>query len=97
MDWLRAALSRCAGLFGKRKLDADLEEELRAHIELAVEEHMRRGLSAADARVLALREFGGMTQTKEKYRVQRGLTVFETLLQDVRFACGSCGSRPGSR
>jgi predicted permease len=95
MDWLRAALSRCAGLFGKEKLDADLDEELRAHIELAVEEHMRQGMGAAEAQTRALREFGGMTQTKERYRVQRGITVVETFLQDVRFAVRQLRRSPG--
>jgi hypothetical protein len=39
MDWIRILLSRAAALFRSKKLDADLDEELRAHIELAIEEN----------------------------------------------------------
>jgi ABC-type lipoprotein release transport system permease subunit len=37
MDWIRIVLARCTALFGKQKLDADLDEELRSHIDLAME------------------------------------------------------------
>ena len=73
MDSIRILLSRCAALFGRGRLDEDLDEEMRAHIDLAAEENLKRGMSAQDARTAALREFGGVTQTKERYRVQRGL------------------------
>ena len=43
MDFVRIVLSRTAGLFGVRSLDNDLDAELRAHIELAIEENRRRG------------------------------------------------------
>ena len=62
MDWVRIVLSRCGALLQRRKLDADLDEELRAHIDLAVEENVKRGMNAQDARRAALREFGGMTR-----------------------------------
>ncbi len=39
MDWIRILLSRGAALFRSKKLDADLDEELRAHIDLAIEEN----------------------------------------------------------
>jgi hypothetical protein len=85
MDRIRILLSRCAALIRKQKLDADLDEELRSHIDLAVEENLRRGMSTEEARRAALREFGGVTQTREIYRVQRGLPMLETLASDLRF------------
>jgi len=85
MDRIRTVLSRFAALFGKQKRDADLDEELRSHIDFAVEENLKRGMSMKDARTAALKEFGGMTQTKETYRVLRGLPILETLANDLRF------------
>ncbi len=78
--------SRCLALFRRRKLDEDLDAELRSHIEFACEENMKRGMSAQDARTRALREFGGLTQTKEAYRVQRGLPFLRAVLIDVHYA-----------
>jgi len=37
MEWMRILLNRCAGLFGGKRLDKQLDEEVRAHIEFAVE------------------------------------------------------------
>jgi len=59
-------------LFRKKKLDADLDDELSAHLDLAVLENLQRGMSQREARTAALRAFGGVTQTRETYRVQRG-------------------------
>jgi len=86
MDWLRILFARCAALFRKQKLDADLGEELRAHIDLAFEENLKRGMSNQDARTAALREFGGVTQTREAYRMQQGIPFVETLARDARYA-----------
>jgi predicted permease len=95
MDLLRILLSRCAAIFRGRKLDADLDEELRAHIDLAVEEDVKRGMAAQEARTAALRKFGGVTQTKERYREQRGMPWLGTLAQDVRFALRQLRKSPG--
>jgi predicted permease len=85
MEPIRILLSRCAALFRRRNLDEDLDAELSSHIEFAVEENMKRGMSAQEARTRALREFGGVTQTKEAYRVQQGLPFLEAVLIDVRY------------
>jgi predicted permease len=95
MDWIRILLSRCAALFRRQRLDADLDAELREHIELATEENRRRGLAEADARTAALREFGGVTQIKEQYRVRRGVPFIEQLVRDVRYGCRQLSRSPG--
>jgi predicted permease len=95
MDLIRILLSRCAALFRERRLDADLDEELRSHIDLAVEENLQHGMTAQDARTVALRKFGGVTQTKERYRVQRGIPLLGTLAQDARFALRQLRKSPG--
>jgi macrolide transport system ATP-binding/permease protein len=95
MDLIRTLLSRCAALFSRQKLDADLDEELRGHIDLAIEENLKRGMSREQARTSALRDFGGITQTKEAYRTQQGLPFLETVAQDVRYALRRLGKSPG--
>jgi predicted permease len=95
MDRIRTLLSRTAALFGKQKLDADLDEELRAHIDLAIEENLERGMTQQQARTTALKEFGGMTQTRETYRVQRGLPPVEQIARDLRFAFRQLVKSPG--
>jgi len=95
MDWIRICLSRCAALFGKRERDKDLDEELVSHIDFAIEENLQRGMSAEVARTAALKEFGGMTQTKESYRVQRGLPWLEEAARDIRYAVRQLRKSPG--
>ena len=95
MDWLREILSRCAALLGRKRLDHDLDDELGAHLELAIAENIRRGMSESEARTAALRAFGGQTQIKENYRVQRGIPFLEILAQDLRYAARRLRSSPG--
>src|ERR1700733_5965641 len=85
MESIRILLSRFAALFRRRTLDEDLNAELSSHIEFAVEENLKRGMSAPEARTRALREFGGVTQTKEAYRVRQGIPFLAAVLIDVRY------------
>jgi len=80
-----ARSSGLAALFRRRRLEDDLDAELRSHLEMAVERNLRKGMTAADARREALLSLGGVEQTKERYRDQRGLPMIETTLQDLRF------------
>ena len=95
MKRVRTLLSRISTLFASRQLDNELDEEIRAHLDLLADEHQKRGLSPADARAAALRDFGGVARTKESYRDQRGLAFIETLLQDVRYAIRMARRAPG--
>jgi len=95
MDWIRIFLSRCAAFFRTRKRDDDLDDELRAHIDLAVEENKKTGMTAQQARTAALRAFGGVTQAKEEYRVQRGLPWLGQAARDTRYAVRQLRKSPG--
>jgi macrolide transport system ATP-binding/permease protein len=95
MHFLRILLSRCAALFHRTKLDTDLDEELRSHIDLAIEENLGRGKPEQEARTAALRDFGGMSQVAERYRVQRGLPLVDVLIQDLCFAVRQLRNSPG--
>jgi putative ABC transport system permease protein len=92
---LREIAARMRGLFEKRHIDADLEDEFAAHLDLLTEENIRRGMSREAARYAARREFGGVEQIKELYRERRGLPMLETFLQDVRFGGRMLWKNPG--
>src|SRR6266568_641825 len=95
MSWLREFVTRFATLFCKRKLERELNVEVRAHIEMLIDENLRRGMSHAEARYAALREFGGLEQTKEIYRDQRGLPMLETVMQDIRYGLRALATNRG--
>ena len=88
-------LSRLRGLFQKRKLEDDLADEIQAHLEMQIEEHVRQGMSQEEARYLALRKFGGVDQVKEVYRERRTLRSVETIFQDVRYGLRMLRRSPG--
>jgi predicted permease len=92
---IRVLLTRCASLFRAKHLDGDLEDELRAHISLAMAENMQRGMTRRQARTAALRSFGGVTQAREAYRTQRGLPLLDQFARDLRFGIRQLLRSPG--
>src|SRR5579863_2564231 len=94
-EFVRTLTLRLAALFRRDRLEADLDEEVRAHLEMAAEMNKRSGMSEEEARREALRGFGGIEQTKELYREQRGLPMIETTLQDLRFGLRMLRRSPG--
>ena len=95
MNRIRTLFHRIASLFRAHSLDTELEDELAAHLALAAEENIRRGLSPREARTVALRSFGGVTQIRESYRAQRGIPMLEQLGRDIRFGLRQLRKSPG--
>ena len=72
-------------LFQKRKLEAQLDLELRDHVERQTADYVREGMSESDARRRALLELGGVEQVKEECRDARGTRLIDDLVQDLRY------------
>src|SRR5947208_14531470 len=72
-------------LFHRKNREADLEEEVQAHLRMAAQERIEQGDVASDARTSAIREFGNVVLVKEVTREMWGLGWLETLLQDLRY------------
>jgi predicted permease len=94
-DWLWQFFHRVASVFRREKLDHELDAELAVHLELAIEENLRRGLPPNEARRQALIRFGGKQQTIEQHRDARGLPGLEILFQDLRYAVRALFKNPG--
>jgi len=92
---LRTLISRIVGWFGSSRAEQELRDEFSAHLEMAEEENVRRGMPREEARYAARREFGGVEQIKEIYRERRGLPMLETFLQDLRYGARMLGKNPG--
>jgi len=92
---MRTLVSRFMGLFQKTRLEQELDDEVRSHLEMLEQEYLRRGMSPQEARYAALRSFGGVDQTKERYREQRGLPFVDAFFQDLRYGWRGLLRNPG--
>jgi predicted permease len=79
-------LSRVAELFHKERRERELDAEFESHLRMQIEDNIRCGMSPDEARRQALIHSGGIESAKEDYRGRRGLPLFETMVQDLRFA-----------
>src|SRR5215475_3593484 len=86
MRWLHKFLLRIRSLFRKGEVDRELTAELQFHMQQQIEQYVNQGMTPQEARYAALREFGGLQQIKEACREAREVSLFEDLVQDVRFA-----------
>jgi putative ABC transport system permease protein len=87
--------SRIAAVFRSHKLDQNIEEELRSHVEMRAEDNMSAGMSAEEAQLNARRRFGNSALIQESTRTERIALWLETVLQDARFALRMLRRAPG--
>jgi putative ABC transport system permease protein len=86
---------RLRALFFKSKLEEELDEEVRFHLEREIEENIARGMSPEEARLAALRSFGGVERVKEESRDERGIRLLDEVWQDLRYGGRMLVKHPG--
>jgi len=69
----------------RKPLDDDLEDELAAHLQFAIDDNIARGFSPTEARRLALISIGGMDQARYKHREARGFMTLDIFKQDLKY------------
>src|SRR5438094_2571116 len=79
MEWWKS-------LFRKRALDAQLDSELRFHIEELTEANVAAGLTPEEARRRAVLGFGGWEQIKEELRDVHRVSIIESTLANLKSA-----------
>ena len=92
---LRRSWARLAALWQRRRLDEELEEDIRTHLALAEEEAAARGMPAEEARLEARRQFGGIAQMKEEHYDRRSFRLIETVAKDLRYGLAALRRTPG--
>jgi predicted permease len=82
-------------LFHKERIERELDEEVRAYVDLLAEEKVKSGMSPREARRAALIESRGVEQVKEQVREVRMGTLPETLWRDLCYGAHVLRKNPG--
>jgi putative ABC transport system permease protein len=86
---------RLGGLFNKERRDRELAEEFESHLQMHVEDNLRSGMTAEEARRRALIALGGVEAAKEECRSRRGVPAVENLIRYLRYALRTLRRDPG--
>lgn len=91
---LNDPIYRLRSLFRRKQMNAELDEELRDHVERETEKYVRAGISAEEAKRKALIALGGVEQARQQTRESSGTRTLEHLLQDLRYSARTLRRSP---
>jgi hypothetical protein len=94
MTW-RRTLCKLGALFRRQKPLDDLEEEMRAHLELEAQENLEAGMSPDEAHYAARRRFGSVALAQERSRDMWGWNWLENTILDLRYGLRQLRRSPG--
>ena len=97
MDWLRQVWFKLSGLWRGRAREAEMAEEMGAHLDRLTAANQAAGMSPAQARHQALRRFGNLTSIREHARDERRVRWLADAMQDLRYAARQLRRNPGLR
>ena len=80
---------------GRRRKNRELDQEIEAHLRMAIQDRIERGESPEEARLAALREFGNEALIQQTTREVWGWTATEQAWQDLRAAARVLTKTPG--
>src|SRR5215471_15147900 len=86
---------RLLSLLRRRRHEREMEEEMRFHLEMQIDQNLAAGMAAEEAHYTARRQFGNQTWLKEASREMWGVRSIETLFQDLRFGVRMFLKSPG--
>lgn len=86
---------RLRTLFGRARVERELDRELSFHLDQQVQENIAHGMSPDEARAAAKRSLGGVTQIQEECRDMRRTNHVETIWSDLRYAVRNLRRTPG--
>src|SRR5690242_4999266 len=95
MSWLSRLRFGAHAVTHRDDMEAELDEEMRFHLEMEAGQRVRRGMDPAAARAKAIRDFGGIDRTKEECRDSWGVRLIEDLRVDLGFALRTLRKAPG--
>src|SRR5262245_53151782 len=95
MRWHKELSFIIRRLIHRRHAERELDEEIRAHLEMEIELNVADGMSPEDARLAARRSFGSVAIAKEDSRAMWGSGTLEIFWQDLRFGLRMLMKRPG--
>jgi len=77
---------RLRALLRHPAVENELDDELRFHLEQQTDKYVKSGMSEAEALCRVRLEFGGLDQVKNECREARGVSLVETLVQDLHYS-----------